>query len=204
MRLKSYQPVRFHRALRVNLSVMSMALDSTLDLTSCSIFLMYRGLAPSEDVWSVDICKKKTVDKNLSKRIILIWSRIIDQLCFKQMIDLSLSLSLFQSSPPPKLQLLSRKNPVAEYNEMQLWYIFLSIWQIIIVTSHICTIFVIILTLAAKIEHIATDILFMDGSLNWQRHSITSLAHRYLSKVWKIGLTNVESFWREKFDKENH
>lgn len=101
MRLKSYQPVRFHRALRVNLSVMSMALDSTLDLTSCSIFLMYRGLAPSEDVWSVDICKKKTVDKNLSKRIILIWSRIIDQLCFKQMIDLSLSLSLFQSSPPP-------------------------------------------------------------------------------------------------------
>lgn len=39
------------------------------------------------------------------------------------MIDLSLSLSLFQSSPP-ELQLLSRKNPVAEYNEMQLWYIF--------------------------------------------------------------------------------
>lgn len=110
MRLKSYQPVRFHRALRVNLSVMSMALDSTLDLTSCSIFLMYRGLAPSEDVWSVDICNKKTVDKNLSKRIILKWSRIIDQLCFKQMIDLSLSLSLFQSSPPRTTTALQKKS----------------------------------------------------------------------------------------------
>lgn len=32
----------------------------------------------------------------------------------------------------------------------------------------------------------------MDGSLNWQRHSITSLAHRYLSKVWKKELKHVE------------
>lgn len=44
----------------------------------------------------------------------------------------------------------------------------------------------------------------MDGSLNWQRHSITSLAHRYLSKVWKKELKHVELFWRKKFDKENH